>query len=71
MHEFQLEALNEDMFAPLSEKEASLVVGGQAAEVIGYSYYDAITLWSDGRWTPDKVIVDWIVAVPIEDVAVA
>ena len=62
MAQFQLEALNDDMFAPLSEKEASLVVGGQAArEPIGYTYYDAITLWSDGTWTHDHVIVDWIV----------
>ena len=60
MHEFQLEALNQDMFAPLSEKEASLVVGGQAAGPVGYCYYDAITLWSNGTWTPDEVIVDWI-----------
>ncbi|HEX5726428.1 MAG TPA: hypothetical protein VFX98_13225 [Longimicrobiaceae bacterium] len=64
---FELEALSNDMFAPLSEKEASLVVGGQAARPIGYSYYDTVILWSDGTWSPDELVVDhiYLVAVPV------
>ena len=59
----QLESLSNNMFAPLSDKEASLVVGGAAADPIGYCYYDAITLWSDHTWTDDEVVVDLIYAV--------
>jgi hypothetical protein len=58
---FQLEALSSDVFAPVSEKEASLVVGGMAAgEVIGITYYDTVILWSDRTWDPDMLIVDTI-----------
>ena len=58
----QLESLSSDVFAPLSEKEASLVVGGMAAagDVIGITYYDTIALFSDGTWSPDILIVDTI-----------
>jgi hypothetical protein len=57
---FQLEALSSDVFAPVSEKEASLVVGGLAAQIIGVTYYDTITLWSDHTWSNDALIVDTI-----------
>ena len=58
---FQLEALSSDVFAPVSEKEASLVVGGMAAgEVIGITYYDTVVLWSDHTWSDDALIVDTI-----------
>jgi hypothetical protein len=58
----QLEALSSDVFAPLSEKEASLVVGGMAAAgpIIGVTYYDTIALWSNGTWSEDALIVDTI-----------
>ena len=58
----QLEALSSDVFAPVSEKEASLVVGGMAAagDVIGITYYDTVTLWSDRTWSDDILIVDTI-----------
>lgn len=58
----QLETLSSEVFAPLSEKEASLVVGGMAAagKVIGVTYYDTIALWSDGTWSNDALIVDTI-----------
>jgi hypothetical protein len=57
----QLEALSSDVFAPVSEKEASLVVGGMAAgDVIGITYYDTVILWSDRTWDPDILIVDTI-----------
>ena len=56
-----LEALSSDVFAPVSEKEASLVVGGMAAgDVIGITYYDTVILWSDRTWDPDVLIVDTI-----------
>jgi len=56
-----LEALSSDVFAPVSEKEASLVVGGMAAgDVIGITYYDTVILWSDRTWDPDILIVDTI-----------
>ena len=57
-----LEALSNDVFAPVSEKEASLVVGGMAAggDVIGITYYDTIALWSDHTWSDDILIVDTI-----------
>jgi hypothetical protein len=58
---FQLEALSSDVFAPVSEKEASLVVGGMAAgEIIGITYYDTVILWSDRTWSDDILIVDTI-----------
>ena len=57
----QLESLSGDVFAPLSEREASLVVGGMAAgEVIGVTYYDTSTLLADGTWIIDMLIVDTI-----------
>ncbi|HEX6746219.1 MAG TPA: hypothetical protein VF092_02810 [Longimicrobium sp.] len=67
----QLESLSDNMFAPLSEKEASLVVGGQAAELIGYCYTDTIILWSDGTWSPDQRIRDLIYEVEAAPVAEA
>lgn len=57
---FELEALSSDMFAPLSDKEASLVVGGAAARPIGYCYYETTAHWSDGSTSPDELIVDII-----------
>lgn len=59
-HTVELEALSNDMFAPLSEKEASLVVGGAAERPIGYCYYDTKINWSDGSSSPDELIVDII-----------
>lgn len=66
---FELESLSNDMFAPVSEKEASLVVGGQAAELIGYCYNDTIILYSDGTWEPDRLVRDLIYAVEVSNVA--
>lgn len=59
-HNVELEALSSDLFAPLSEKEASLVVGGAAAQPIGYCYYDTKITWSDGSSNADELIVDII-----------
>jgi hypothetical protein len=59
-HALELEALSNDMFAPLSEKEASLVVGGAAERPIGYCYYATKITWSDGGTSPDELIVDII-----------
>ena len=57
----QLESLSHDVFAPVSEREASLVVGGMAAgEVIGVTYYDTLGLLPDGTWVFDMLIVDTI-----------
>ena len=56
-----LESLSNDMFAPLSDKEASLVVGGMAqAQPVGYCYYSTTTTWSDGSQSADELIVDII-----------
>jgi hypothetical protein len=56
-----LESLSNDMFAPLSDKEASLVVGGMAeAQPIGYCYYATTIHWSDGSSSADELIVDII-----------
>jgi hypothetical protein len=56
-----LESLSNDMFAPLSDREASLVIGGQAeAQPIGYCYYST-TIWlADGSMILDELIVDII-----------
>jgi hypothetical protein len=56
-----LESLSNEMFTPLSDKEASLVVGGLAqAEPIGYCYYETTAHWSDGSTSPDRLVVDLI-----------
>ena len=60
----QLEALSEDVFAPVSEQEASLVVGGMAAsEPIGVTYYDTLGFMDDGSYALDMLIVDEIYAI--------
>ena len=57
---FALESLSSDIFAPVSDKEASLVVGGRAEVPIGYCYYATKITWSDGSTSPDELIVDII-----------
>jgi hypothetical protein len=49
------------MFAPLSDKEAALVIGGRAeAQPIGYCYYSTTIFLEDGSMLVDELIVDII-----------
>ena len=47
------------MFAPLSDKEAALVIGGRAeAQPIGYCDYSSTMFLEDGTMLVDELIVD-------------
>lgn len=63
---FDLESLSSELFSPLSEKEASLVVGGQA-EPIGYTGWLGDTYVNGEHIGTDLVIDDKIV--PLDDAA--
>jgi hypothetical protein len=67
---FELESLSSEMFSPLSEKEASLVVGGQA-EPIAYTGWLADTYLNGTYIGTDIVIDDKIVPLDAADVPVA
>jgi hypothetical protein len=60
---FDLESLSSELFSPLSEKEASLVVGGQA-EPIAYTGWLGDTYVNGTYIGTDLVIDDKIV--PLE-----
>lgn len=63
---FELESLSSELFSPLSEKEASLVVGG-AAEPIGYTGWLGDTYVNGVYIGTDLVIDDKIV--PLDSAA--
>lgn len=65
MSKKNLESLSSDMFAPLSEQEASLVVGG-ASEIVGVSGIPGTTYWSDGGVSRDLLVTDVLVAETID-----
>lgn len=65
---FELESLSSEMFSPLSDKEASLVVGGRA-EPIAYTGWLADTYFDGSYGGTDIVIDDAIVALSSASVA--
>ena len=65
---FAIESLSNELFTPLAEKEASLVVGVAAAQAI-YTGFLANTFLNGVYIGTDAVIVDELV--PIDVIAVA
>ena len=65
---FEIESLSNELFSPLSEKEASLVVGGAAASAV-YTGFLADTYLNGVYIGTDAVIVDEVVPIAVIDVA--
>ena len=56
---FELESLSSDMFAPLSEREASLVIGG--VDTYYYESYTLVASGTDVQYNADgsTTVTDW------------